>query len=118
LSFTKGCYLGQEVVSRTKYQGVVRKFIAKIKLGNSIMLPPAKGDAIHLADGTACGILCSWYADDAIALLRKEEYEKGRSAVGQSAVGQSTMGGNLASFFLNGQPLENVAVAPWLLTEI
>ncbi|WP_375318537.1 YgfZ/GcvT domain-containing protein [Candidatus Tisiphia endosymbiont of Oplodontha viridula] len=30
ISYTKGCYIGQEVISRTKYQGVVRKKIFKL----------------------------------------------------------------------------------------
>ncbi|WP_342267673.1 folate-binding protein [Candidatus Tisiphia endosymbiont of Empis tessellata] len=30
VSYTKGCYIGQEVISRTKYQGVVRKKIFKL----------------------------------------------------------------------------------------
>ena len=27
ISYTKGCYVGQEVISRAKYQGVIRKKI-------------------------------------------------------------------------------------------
>ncbi|MCC8483670.1 MAG: palindromic element RPE2 domain-containing protein [Rickettsia endosymbiont of Labidopullus appendiculatus] len=32
ISYSKGCYIGQEVVSRTKYQGVVRKKIFKLSI--------------------------------------------------------------------------------------
>ena len=36
ISYTKGCYVGQELMSRTKYQGVIRKKIFKISGQNEL----------------------------------------------------------------------------------
>ncbi|MGV2432252.1 MAG UNVERIFIED_CONTAM: hypothetical protein LVQ98_02480 [Rickettsiaceae bacterium] len=36
ISYSKGCYVGQEVISRTKYQGEVRKKIYKISSTESL----------------------------------------------------------------------------------
>jgi folate-binding protein YgfZ len=41
LSFTKGCYLGQEVIARTYYRGKLKKTLCLIKLTTTASLYPA-----------------------------------------------------------------------------
>lgn len=72
ISYEKGCYIGQEVISRTKYQGVVRKKIYKIsaKVDLDSVL---KGEEIMIND-KKIGTCCSTYQNNGIALIREEDY--------------------------------------------
>lgn len=49
LSFTKGCYMGQEPVARAYYQGVIRKKLITISLDN-IHTPPPTYDGMMIED--------------------------------------------------------------------
>lgn len=69
ISYTKGCYVGQEVVSRTKSQGVVRKRIYKLK--GTGLDSVEHGSEILLGEDKV-GIFCSGYNDFGIALIREE----------------------------------------------
>lgn len=72
ISYNKGCYIGQEVISRAKYQGVVRKKI--FNLSSDIDLSfLKKGDEITIND-VKIGNVCSSYQKHAIALIREELY--------------------------------------------
>jgi len=74
LSYTKGCYIGQEVISRTKYQGVVRKKIFKLSFSSTnTNISVSKNDDIF-AYKEKIGVICSVYNNNAIALVREEEY--------------------------------------------
>ncbi|MCC8372442.1 MAG: folate-binding protein [Rickettsia endosymbiont of Pseudomimeciton antennatum] len=77
ISYTKGCYIGQEVISRTKYQGVVRKKIFKLSVNidsiNTGSLDISKNDEV-IANNTKIGVVCSSYKNMAIALIREDEY--------------------------------------------
>jgi folate-binding protein YgfZ len=66
VDFEKGCYVGQEVVSRMRHRGGVRKRIVKVKLA---ALGPAAGAPI-LAGETAIGALGSSAGAEGLALLR------------------------------------------------
>ncbi len=46
VSFTKGCYTGQEVVARTQYRGKLKRHLHR--LGIAMSNPPAPGSAIAL----------------------------------------------------------------------
>lgn len=56
VSYTKGCYLGQEVVARIHYRGGVNKSLRAVRLASEA--PTAVGKSI-LADGRAAGTLTS-----------------------------------------------------------
>jgi len=66
VSFEKGCYVGQEVVSRMEHRGMARSRILPVRLGGEA---PAKGSDIR-AGGKAIGTLLSSIDSAALALLR------------------------------------------------
>lgn len=70
ISYTKGCYPGQEVIARAKYQGVVRKRLYLLEAENSVTA--TKGTEI-LQQSEKIGVLCSSYKNKGICLLRKDE---------------------------------------------
>lgn len=71
ISYKKGCYIGQEVISRVKYQGVIRK---KIFQGSSDfdLTKIYPGSDIFYED-VKIGILCSSYKNLAICLIRTDK---------------------------------------------
>ncbi len=76
LSFTKGCYVGQEVISRAKHQGVIRKKIYQVK-GNILnLLDEYDGERkleLLNEDNKKIGSLLSWWSGIGIAQIREEE---------------------------------------------
>lgn len=56
VSFTKGCYLGQEIVARLQYRGHVNKILVKIKIDSTT--PPPPGTPIF-ENGKECGKITS-----------------------------------------------------------
>ncbi len=66
VSFEKGCYVGQEVVSRMEHRGMARSRILPVRLGGEA---PAKGSDIR-SGGKAIGTLLSSAGSRALALLR------------------------------------------------
>jgi tRNA-modifying protein YgfZ len=77
VSFKKGCFIGQEVVSRMEHRGTARNRIVPIY---SPKRTPAKGGAVT-ADGKTIGTVLSASDKDALALIRldrlKEAVEAG-----------------------------------------
>ncbi len=75
IDFDKGCYIGQEVISRTRYLGEIRKKIFGLQIidGTNIALL-TKGDEIHSSSGDLLGYICSSYKNVVISLLREEKY--------------------------------------------
>ena len=69
--FTKGCYVGQEVVSRMKHKTSIRKrFVPVAFIGK---LPPM-GTTV-LANGKSAGVIGSSSSDRGLALLRLDRIE-------------------------------------------
>jgi folate-binding protein YgfZ len=66
VSFKKGCFIGQEVVSRMEHRGTARNRILPVQFQGPA---PAKGSAVS-AGGKAIGTLLSSAGDRALALLR------------------------------------------------
>ena len=74
ISYSKGCYVGQEVISRTRSQGTVRKGIFKVTAQDSIdRLSPGE---VIFADKYEIGVLASAHHNLGIALIRTHDYEK------------------------------------------
>lgn len=72
ISYDKGCYVGQEVISRAKYQGVIRRKIYKIIAEEDLSSLVKNEEIITTKD--KIGIICSSYQNKAIALIREEKY--------------------------------------------
>ncbi len=72
ISYDKGCYVGQEVISRAKYQGIIRRKIYKV-IAKEDLSSLIKDEAI-LVGNDSIGIICSSYQNKAIALIREEKY--------------------------------------------
>jgi folate-binding protein YgfZ len=81
VNFKKGCYVGQEVVSRMQHRGTARTRI----LAASSQEPLPQGGADVLADGFAVGHLGSVSGSRGIALARldrvKEAFAKGQALI-------------------------------------
>jgi folate-binding protein YgfZ len=74
VDFEKGCYVGQEVVSRMKHRGTARKRVARVKLAG-----PAPAAGTPVMDGAlAVGALGSSSGREALALLRPDRAEEAR----------------------------------------
>lgn len=72
ISFDKGCYVGQELTSRTKHRGVVRKRIFRVECDGPL---PEAGTAIMRGDVEA-GTMRSGIDHMGLALLRLEHVEE------------------------------------------
>ncbi|MGH6798070.1 MAG: YgfZ/GcvT domain-containing protein [Roseiarcus sp.] len=76
VDFDKGCYVGQEVVSRMKHRGTARKRVARVKLSGPA---PAPGTPV-LDRELAVGTLGSSSGREALALLRLDRAEEAKAA--------------------------------------
>ncbi len=66
VSWSKGCYMGQELTARTKYRGLLKRRLVPVRVAGAM---PAPGTPI-LRDGVEIGTLRSGAGDMAMALLR------------------------------------------------
>ena len=76
VDFDKGCYVGQEVVSRMKHRGTARRRIVRVKLAGP---PPAPGTPVMDRE-LAVGVLGSSSGREALALLRLDRVEDATAA--------------------------------------
>jgi tRNA-modifying protein YgfZ len=76
VDFEKGCYVGQEVVSRMKHRGTARRRVTRVKLAGSA---PAPGTPV-LDGELAVGTLGSSSDREALALLRLDRAQEAKSA--------------------------------------
>ena len=77
VDFKKGCYVGQEVVSRMQHRGTAKKRIVMITANNNL---PDNGTAIT-ADGKPAGTLGSVSDNHALAMLRLDRVAKAQSVL-------------------------------------
>ena len=86
VSFTKGCYVGQETVARLHYRGKPNRRL----LGLRLSAPAQTGDALHLGEravGTLGSVAVSpEHGPIALALVRREAAVGDRVAVGDGGV--------------------------------
>jgi folate-binding protein YgfZ len=76
VDFDKGCYVGQEVVSRMRHRGAARKRVARVKLAGD---PPPPGAPI-LDGALPVGTLGSSSGREALALVRLDRVEEAKAA--------------------------------------
>ncbi len=76
LDFEKGCYVGQEVVSRMKHRGGARKRVVRVRLDGAATAP-----GTPVMDGELpVGTLGSSAGASALAMLRLDRVEDARAA--------------------------------------
>ena len=73
VSWTKGCYMGQELTARTKYRGLLKKRLFPVAVEGPT---PAPGTPV-LRDGAEVGEMRSARDGAGLALLRIEAVEAG-----------------------------------------
>ena len=76
VDFKKGCYVGQEVVSRVHHRGTARRRILPAALAGAA---PAPGTPV-LAGDTEVGTLCSTAGPHALASIRLDRAQDARDA--------------------------------------
>lgn len=69
ISWTKGCYLGQELTSRTKYTGIVRKRLMLVTCLKGMLPEP---DTELMWQGQKIGVMRSHTQNHGLALIRLE----------------------------------------------
>jgi hypothetical protein len=76
VDFQKGCFVGQEVVSRMEHRGTARSRVVPVALGGAA---PASGSAVT-AGGKPMGVMGSAADGRALALLRLDRVEEALAA--------------------------------------
>jgi tRNA-modifying protein YgfZ len=66
VSWTKGCYMGQELTARTKYRGLVKRRLVRVEVSGTL---PPPGTPV-LRDGGEVGTMRSGLDQSGLALLR------------------------------------------------
>ena len=67
ISYTKGCYVGQEVITRTHHRGIVRKKVYKVHSNSQL-----KHNSELYLDDRKVGVILGVYGNKALALLNSE----------------------------------------------
>jgi folate-binding protein YgfZ len=94
MSYTKGCYIGQEVLNRIHAIGHVNKSLVSLRLADDLKNLPARGGKLFL-DGKEVGIVTSAVkspssgANLALAIVRNEANGAGTELVLKTADGES-----------------------------
>jgi folate-binding protein YgfZ len=72
VSWSKGCYMGQELTARTKYRGLVKKRLVPVEIAGA---PPPRGAPVT-AEGAEVGELRSAVPGLGLALLRLDSLDR------------------------------------------
>ena len=94
ISYTKGCYIGQEVVARIRTYGQVARTLRGLRLADDLKRLPQRGDKLW-HDGKEAGYITSavasptFKANIALGYVRREHNEAGTELMLQSADGES-----------------------------
>lgn len=78
VSWTKGCYMGQELTARTKYRGLLKRRLAPVRVEGAL---PAFGTPV-LSGGAEVGGMRSGRGERGLALLRNEAIGRGELTCG------------------------------------
>ena len=94
VSYTKGCYIGQEVLNRIHTMGHVNRQLCRLRLAGQLQTLPAKGDKVFQGErevGYVTSALASPALEANIALgyVRKEASQVGTQLLVRSAAGEA-----------------------------
>jgi folate-binding protein YgfZ len=82
VSWTKGCYMGQELTARTKYRGLLKRRLLPVRIDGAL---PPPGTPVF--DGAAeVGLMRSGRGDRGLALLRMEAAESAALRCGDATL--------------------------------
>ena len=93
VSYTKGCYIGQEVIARIRTYGQVAKALRGLRLSDQLRELPKRGDKLFCA-GKEVGVITSalaspaWKANIALGYVRREHHQIGTLLTVRSAGGE------------------------------
>ncbi len=73
VSWTKGCYMGQELTARTKYRGLVKRRLVPVAVEGPT---PAPGTPVRRSDGSEAGVMRSAHSTAGLALLRLDALDQ------------------------------------------
>ena len=82
VSWTKGCYMGQELTARTKYRGLLKRRLVPVRIDGPA--PSAGTPVLH--DGMEVGTMRSAVTGLGMALLRLDVIEAGSLACGEAVL--------------------------------
>jgi folate-binding protein YgfZ len=88
ISFSKGCYTGQEIIARAHYRGQVKRRMQRFHTGSDLPLLP--GDRVRLTDGRAAQVVMAAPAEGG----------------GQQFLGVTTLPGSVVQVVEPGADLE------------
>jgi folate-binding protein YgfZ len=72
VSFSKGCFMGQELTARMHYRGLAKKHLVSIRTAGGAPVP-APGTDLLTADGHLIGEMRSGCVDTGLALVRDDQ---------------------------------------------
>ena len=98
VSFRKGCYVGQEVVSRMEHRGTARSRILPVTLAGET---PPKGTDIRAGDKQV-GTLLSGAGDQALALIRLDRLAEAAAPLEAGGVGVTVLKPHWARYDVPG----------------
>jgi folate-binding protein YgfZ len=76
ISYSKGCYIGQEVIARVRTYGQVAKALRGLRLPENLAQPPSAGDKLFIGDKEV-GHVTSVAGDFALGYVRREANQAG-----------------------------------------
>jgi folate-binding protein YgfZ len=94
VSYSKGCYIGQEVINRIHSVGHVNRELRRLRLADDLAVLPVKGDKLF-HDGKEVGYVTSAVkspvlkANVALGYVRREVNKAGTELVLRMAAGES-----------------------------
>ena len=94
VSYSKGCYIGQEVIARIRTYGQVAKALRGLRLADGLKVLPKKGDKLYRGD-KEIGYVTSALASPALktniafAYVRREHNQPGTELVLKTSDGES-----------------------------
>jgi folate-binding protein YgfZ len=77
IDFKKGCYVGQEIVSRMQHRGTVKKRVTPFRSESAAA--PSPGSQILVGE-TEIGLTGSYWGSSGLALIRLDRLDEGRAA--------------------------------------